>query len=129
VKGTLTDGGLQESGGAESRQNILTLAPVLNCIEPAWLINESFQASDRRAVSSSTDVAFACTATTSEVICVSESHREPDTVGYFNYNQSRIYSARRAPIRTSTFFCMDSDYDKDTQLPLPFKSNRSILRA
>jgi len=106
-----------------------TLAPVLKCIEPASLINETFQASDRRAASSSTVVAFAFTATTSHAICGPERRREPDTVGYFNYNLTRIYSASRAPIRTSIFFRMDSEYDKNTQLPVRFRTNRSVLRG
>jgi len=128
VKGALTDGGRQVSGGGESSHALQTLAPVLTCIEPASLINETFQASDRRAASSSTVVSFPCTAQTSYSICGSERHREPDTVGYFNYILTRIYSAGRAPIRTSIFFCMDSEYDRNTQLPLTFRTNRSILR-
>jgi len=129
VKGTLKDGGRQVLGGGESSHALQTLAPVLNCIESASRINETFQASDRRAASSSTVVASACTATTSDAICGSERHLEPDTVGYFNYILTSIYSASRAQIRTSIFFCMDSEYDKNTQLSLRFRTNRSILRG
>jgi len=128
VKGTLTDGSRQVSGGAESGHNDETLAPVLKCIEPVSLINENFQASDRRAASSSTVVALACTATTSHAICGSERRREPDTVGKFFYNLTRTYSASRAPIRTSIVFRMDSEYEKNTRLLVRFRTNRSILR-
>jgi len=129
VRETLTDGGRQVSGGAESIHIVQTLTPVLNFIEPGSLINEAFQASHRRAASSSTVVAFACTATTSDAICGSERYRDPDTVGFFNNSLTRIYSARTAPIRISLLFCLDSEYDKNTQLPLRFRMNRSVLRG
>jgi len=41
----------------------------------------------------------------------------------------RIFCASRAPISTSIFFCMDSEYQKNTRLPLRFRTNRSILRG
>jgi len=50
-------------------------------------------------------------------------------VGYSNYILTRIYSASRAPIRTSIFFCMDNECDKNTHLPFRFRTNKSILRG
>lgn len=62
MKETLTDGGRQVLGGCESSHTLQTLAPVLNRIESASLINETFQAPDRRAGFSSAVVSFAGTA-------------------------------------------------------------------